>query len=78
MSNKYVVFWVGMFMVGFENVWTFTGVRTSDAVSELHEKMGMACCFPIFSASGELRPDELFYLALCDKNAAPIEARAAN
>ncbi len=35
-------------MVGFENVWTFTGVRPSDTVSELREKMGMARCLPIF------------------------------
>ena len=42
-------------MVGFDlsNVWTFVGVRTSDSVSELRQKVGMARCFRVFLACDE-------------------------
>ena len=41
-------------MVGFGNVWTFTGVRTSDPVSELRKKNGNSALMPIFSTYNEL------------------------
>ena len=52
-SQVNIWFLVGLFMVGFENVWTFTGVRTSDSVSELRQKMRIVCCFPVFLACDE-------------------------